>query len=211
MPSAKPSCFSPLSGLFQFQNRCRVAFASVRGGDWENSQITPVLPFSPPPGMRRRPLQNAKVCKQPATSIQQPVSSSQYQGRRGHLRWELDIDRLHICTLAHFRAKRRPASQVARSANGQLPIPMKCDRHWILAAGCWILPHLNMSRKSRFRFWEKRSGGDWENSQINSRSPFLPSPGMRRRQRGVVFNAEPQRRREAERCAVKMGNNLNNL
>ena len=41
-----------------------------RLGEFSNNSRSP---FLLPPGMRRRPLQNAKVCKQPATSIQQPV------------------------------------------------------------------------------------------------------------------------------------------
>ncbi len=148
------------------------------GGDWENSQITPVLPFSPPPGMRRRPLQNAKVCKQPATSIQQPVSSSQYQGRRGHLRWELDIDRLHICTLAHFRAKRAGTGLVSNAerqrggeAESFLVANSTTDRHGRAA--------LTLAQPQKRRALAKPVR---ESPWLTTFStPPLPSPGRRRR------------------------------
>ncbi|MBR3923864.1 MAG: hypothetical protein IKJ45_12175, partial [Kiritimatiellae bacterium] len=57
------------------------------------------------------------MCK--SASSQQPVSSSQYQCRREHWRWTLDIDRLHICKLSHFRTKRAGAGLILTRRGGE--------------------------------------------------------------------------------------------
>ncbi len=126
--------------LAQPQKR-RALAKPVRESPWLTISATPPLPS---PGMRRRPLQNAKVCKLPAASIQQPVLPPAPFGAS---------PLLPECAAGHFKMRKCASSQQPVSSSQYPAASIRAAED--TCAGNWILTVYTFAHLHTFA----RSGG----------------------------------------------------